>query len=151
MRSPYPIGLAPTRRGKECAFPPLGSGVQAIQPWPYHAGLAQRWVWRVRPNLRFSIRIDTSEACSDFTRVTAHRIAQPPKATFVTRLQPSQLPNQAARQLPDLSTSIRVDPPSTGNSRRQGALPIAVIQPRGRSSSFRSVTDFVAVGQLAVL
>jgi len=32
----------------------MGSEVQAIQPWPYHAGLARRWVWRVRPNLRFS-------------------------------------------------------------------------------------------------
>ena len=39
--------------------------------------------------------------------VTARRIAQPPKATFVTRLQPNQLPSQAARQLPDLSTIIR--------------------------------------------
>ena len=80
---------------------------------------------RPSPNgRRVGIRIVTFEACSGFTRVTAHRIAQPPKATFVTRLQPSQLPNQAARQLPDLSTSIRVDPPSTGNPRRRGALPI---------------------------
>jgi hypothetical protein len=28
------------------------------------------------------------EACSGFTHVTARRIAQPPKATFVTRLRP---------------------------------------------------------------
>jgi hypothetical protein len=35
---------------------------------------------------RVGIRIVTFEACSGFTRVTAHRIAQPPKATFVTRL-----------------------------------------------------------------
>jgi hypothetical protein len=35
---------------------------------------------------RVGIRIVTFEACSGFTHVTAHRIAQPPKATFVTRL-----------------------------------------------------------------
>ena len=74
---------------------------------------------------RVSIRIVTFEACSGFTRVTAHRIAQPPKVTFVTRLQPSRLPSQAARQLPDLSTIIRVDSSSTGDSRPRGALPLS--------------------------
>lgn len=54
VRPSYPIDLAPTRRGKECAFPPLGAGVQAIQPWPYHAGLALRGVWRVRSHRCFS-------------------------------------------------------------------------------------------------
>jgi hypothetical protein len=49
---------------------------------------------------RVGIRIVTFEACSGFTRVTARRIAQPPKVTFVTRLQPCQLPSRAARQLP---------------------------------------------------
>ena len=73
---------------------------------------------------RVGTRIVTFEACSGFTLVTAHRIAQPPKATFVTRLQPGQLPDQAARQLPDLSTSIRVEPSSTGETRLRGALPI---------------------------
>jgi hypothetical protein len=34
------------------------------------------------------------EACSGSTRVTARRIAQPPKATFVTRLQPFRLPQR---------------------------------------------------------
>ena len=57
---------------------------------------------------RVGIRIVAFAACSGFTHVTAHRIAQPPKVTFVTRLQPSQLPSRAARQLPDLSTSTRV-------------------------------------------
>ena len=42
----------------------------------------------------------TFEACSGFTRVTACRIAQPPKAAFVTRLQSGRLPDQTARQLP---------------------------------------------------
>src|SRR6266581_1972779 len=49
------------------------------------------------------------KACSGFTRVTARRIAQPPKATFVTRLQPFRLPGRAARQLPDQSTILWVD------------------------------------------
>ncbi len=77
---------------------------------------------------RVGIRIDTFEACSGFTRVTARRIAQPPKATFVTRLQPGRLPDKAARQLPDLSTSIRVEPSSTGDPRLRGALPNSDIQ-----------------------
>ena len=36
---------------------------------------------------RVGIRIDTFEACSDFTRVTARWIAQQPKAAFVARLR----------------------------------------------------------------
>src|SRR5262249_31898249 len=46
---------------------------------------------------RVGIRIVTFEACSGFTRVTARRIAQPPKAAFVTRLRPGQLPSHVAR------------------------------------------------------
>jgi hypothetical protein len=76
---------------------------------------------------RVGIRIVTFEACSGFTRVTARRIAQPPKVTFVTRLRSRQLPSETARQLPDLSTIIRVEPSSTDDSRPQGALPIADI------------------------
>jgi hypothetical protein len=72
---------------------------------------------------RVGIRIVTFEACSGFTHVTARRIAQPPKVTFVTRLQPSQLPSRTARQLPDLSTSIRVRSSLTDGSRPRGALP----------------------------
>ena len=60
---------------------------------------------------RVGIRIVTFEACSGFTHVTAHRIAQPPKATFVTRLQPFRSPGRAARQLPDQSTILWVDFP----------------------------------------
>jgi len=48
---------------------------------------------RPSPNgRRVGIRIVTFEACSGFTRVTARRIAQPPKVAFVTRLQPSGYP-----------------------------------------------------------
>src|SRR2546429_8739093 len=50
-----------------------------------------------------------------------------PKVTFVTRLQPVRLPAQAARQLPDQSTTLRVDSSSTDDSRLRGALPIADI------------------------
>src|SRR5215218_443123 len=76
---------------------------------------------------RVGIRIVTFEACSGFTHVTARRIAQPPKATFVTRLQPFQLPGRAARQLPDQSTTLWVESSSTSDSRLRGALPIGDI------------------------
>src|SRR5271165_6405699 len=46
-----------------------------------------------------------------------------PQATFVTRLRPMRLPAQAARQLPDQSTTLRVDSSSTDDSRLRGALP----------------------------
>ena len=39
--------------------------------------------------------------CSGFTYVTASRIAQPPSADFVARLQPARSPRQTACQLPD--------------------------------------------------
>src|SRR5262245_46754466 len=42
---------------------------------------------------------------------------QPPKVTFVTRLQPSQSPSRTARQVPDLSTIIRVRSSLTDGSR----------------------------------
>src|SRR4051812_13025607 len=71
---------------------------------------------------RVGIRIFTFEACPGFTRVTARWIAQPPKAAFVTRLQPSQLPDQTARQLPEQSTTLWMEPSSTGDTRRRGAL-----------------------------
>src|SRR5262249_17260993 len=45
------------------------------------------------------------------------------KATFVTRLQPSRSPGQAARQLPDQSTTLRMESSSTDDSRLRGALP----------------------------
>jgi hypothetical protein len=58
-----------------------------------------------------------------FTRVTARRIAQLPKATFVTRLQPARLPARGARQLPDQSTTLRAESSSTSDARLRGALP----------------------------
>jgi hypothetical protein len=80
------------------------------------------------PNTRrVGIRIVTFEACSGFTHVTARRIAQPPKATFVTRLQPCRLPSRAARQLPDQSTIIWVESSSTDDSPLRGARVITDI------------------------
>jgi hypothetical protein len=38
------------------------------------------------------------------------------------RLQLARLPDQAARQLPDQSTTLRVAPSSTGDTRLRGAL-----------------------------
>src|SRR3954449_10046959 len=70
---------------------------------------------------RVGIRNFSFETCSGFTRVTARWIAQPPKAAFVTRLRPDQLPDQAARQLPEQSTTLWVDPSPTGDTRRRGA------------------------------
>jgi hypothetical protein len=71
---------------------------------------------------RVGIRTSTFEACSGFTRVTARRIARPPKATFVTRLRSSRSPDQTARQLPEQPTTLWVEPPSTGDPRHRGAL-----------------------------
>ena len=71
---------------------------------------------------RVGIRTSTFEACSGFTHVTARGIAQPPMAAFVTRLQSSRSPDQTARQLPEQSTTLWVEPPSTGETRHRGAL-----------------------------
>ena len=50
-----------------------------------------------------------------------------PGATFVTRLRHLQLPARAARQLPDQSTTLRVESSSTDDPRLRGALPFADI------------------------
>src|SRR5262245_23182052 len=44
-----------------------------------------------------------------------------PKTTFVTRLRPFRLPGRAARQLPDQSTTFRMESSSTDGSRLRGA------------------------------
>jgi hypothetical protein len=46
------------------------------------------------------------------------------KVTFVTRLQPCRSPGQAARQLPDQSTTLWVESSSTDDSRLRGARPL---------------------------
>jgi hypothetical protein len=55
--------------------------------------------------------------------------SQPPKAAFVTRLQPCRLPGRAARQLPDQSTTLWAESSSTSDPRLRGALPIGDIRP----------------------
>src|SRR4051794_18202906 len=89
---------------------------------------------------RVGIRIFTFEACSGFTRVTARWIARPPKAAFVTRLQPSQLPDQTARQLPKQSTTLRVESSSTGATRHRGALREPGPQGSGQAESSGATT-----------
>src|SRR5271157_3027666 len=88
---------------------------------PVHLSMTSQPVLPAPSLWRVGIRIKTFEACSGFTRVTARKIAQLPKATFVTRLRSSQLPGQTARQLPDPSTLIRVESSSTRETRLQGA------------------------------
>ena len=78
------------------------------------------------------------EACSGFTHVAARRIAQSPKATFVTRLQPCRLPSRAARQLPDQMTTLRVESSSTDDS-----------SPSGRTAMSRHSVNFSADCSLA--
>src|SRR6516225_6342477 len=112
--------------------------------------LGYRSYWRFRcPVIRPLTKSSSCEACSGFTSVTAHRIAQPPKATFVTRLRPFRSPGRAARQLPDQSTILWVDSSSTGDSRLRGALPLADMRPRGAELrtriTFAEMHRFIAV------
>ena len=67
--------------------------------------------------------------------------------TFVTRLRSHQLPSETARQLPDLSTIILVEPSSTDDSRLQGAPPT----PDARVRSFLLLAQFAVVIAEAVL
>jgi len=48
-------------------------------------------------NGRVGIHIFTFEACSSFTRVTACKVACPPKGGLCSELRPGQLPDQTAR------------------------------------------------------
>jgi hypothetical protein len=74
-----------------------------IDSFPAHAAFP-KWQEGRHPHCHF-------RGLPGFTRVTARRIAQPPEATFLTRLQPVPLPARAARQLPDQSTTLRVELP----------------------------------------
>ena len=94
----------PTRRsfgeGRTCGEA-IGTRTHAIRRGSGH-GTPEGWFVVTggdpsRTDRRVGIRIRTFEACSGFTFVTAHRIAQQPKAAFVAGLRPSQLPNRAAR------------------------------------------------------
>src|SRR5262249_43984884 len=119
--------------------PPLTTNHPSDVPCPL-----PRWIERVRLSIasplmqpspsdrRVGIRIVTFEACSGFTRVTARRIARPPKAAFVTRLQPRHCTTELLVSYRTYPTIIRVEPSSTSDSRRQGALPepdLQVVRP----------------------
>ena len=84
---------------------------------------------------RVGIRIVTFEACSGFTHVTAHRIAQPPQGDLCHEALALRLPGRAARQLRDQSTTLRVESSSTGDPRLRGALPISDVTPVGGPTS----------------
>jgi hypothetical protein len=122
------VGAATSDRVGLPRYPHHPSGVPC--PLPRRIGRVRASIASpsVRPSpfcRRVGIRISTFEACSGFTRVTARRIAQPPKAAFVTRLRSGRLPDQTARQLPELSTIPWMDPSSTGDTRPRGALQIS--------------------------
>jgi hypothetical protein len=127
----------PARSATKCDVEAATSDRSGLPRYPHHhSGVPcplPRRTGRVRLSIaspsvlpspfcrRVGIRISTFEACSGFTRVTARRIAQPPKAAFVTRLRSSRLPSQTARQLPEQSTIPWVVPSSTGDTRPRGA------------------------------
>ncbi len=127
---PPPIAVLEVR-------PPTGTGLPRLPGSPFQRAVPITPVDRsgcicrllphsTRPSptdRRVGIHNFTFEACSDFTRVTARWIAQPPKATFVTGLRDGQLPARPARQLPDQPTTLWMDPSSTGVPRLRGALP----------------------------
>ena len=57
------------------------------------------------------------EACAGFTHVTARRIAQPPKVTFVRDSDPVSYPTKPLASFRIQSTTIRVESSSTDDSR----------------------------------
>jgi hypothetical protein len=58
-----------------------------------------------------------------FTHVMGRLIVQPPTGDLCHEVSTHAVPAQAARQLPDQSTTLRVASSSTGDSRLRGALP----------------------------
>jgi len=74
-------------------------------------------------NRRVGIHDFTFEACSSFTRVTACKIARPPKGGLLSRgFDPASYPTKPLGSYHVLPTTTCVDPPSTGDLRRWGAL-----------------------------
>jgi hypothetical protein len=74
-------------------------------------------------NRRVGIHDFTFEACSSFTRVTACKIARPPKGGLLFRGSgPASYPTKPLGSYHVSPTTTWVDPPSTGDLRRWGAL-----------------------------
>src|SRR5216683_4166164 len=73
-------------------------------------------------NGRVGIHNFTFEACSSFTRVTACKIACPPKGGLLSRgFDPASYPTKPLGSYHVLPTTTWMDPPSTGDLRRWGA------------------------------
>ena len=74
-------------------------------------------------NRRVGIHDFTFEACSSFTRVTACKIARPPKGGLLSRGSgPASYPTKPLGSYHVSPTTTWMDPPSTGDLRRWGAL-----------------------------
>jgi hypothetical protein len=71
---------------------------------------------------RVGVHDVTFEACSGFTRITACRIAQPPKAAISWGSSPDGCPSNPLVSYQNLPTTSWVVPTSTGQPRRWGAL-----------------------------
>src|SRR5216684_3409093 len=70
-------------------------------------------------NGRVGIHNFTFEACSSFTRVTACKIACPPKGGLLSRgFDPASYPTKPLGSYHVLPTTTWMDPPSTGDLRR---------------------------------
>src|SRR5712692_7378376 len=73
-------------------------------------------------NRRVGIHDFTFEACSSFTRVTACKIARPPKGGLLSRgFDPVSYPTAPPGSYHVSPTTTWMDPPSTGDLRRWGA------------------------------
>jgi hypothetical protein len=90
-------------------------------------GALPRWAssLSVQPspvNRRVGIHNFTFEACSSFTRVTACKVACPPKGGLLSRgFDPASCPTALLGSYHVSPTTTCVDPPSTGDLRRWGA------------------------------
>jgi hypothetical protein len=74
-------------------------------------------------NGRVGIHDFTFGACSSFTRVTACKIARPPKGGLLSRGSgPASYPAKSLGSYHVSPTTTWMDPPSTGDVRRWGAL-----------------------------
>ena len=74
-------------------------------------------------NRRVGVHDFTFEACSSFTRVTACKIACPPKGGLLSRgFDLASHPTEPLGSYHVLPTTTCMDPPSTGDLRRWGAL-----------------------------
>jgi hypothetical protein len=74
-------------------------------------------------NRRVGIHDFTFEACSSFTRVTACKVARPPKDGLVSRgFDLASCPTKSLGSYHVLPTATWMDPPSIGDLRHWGAL-----------------------------